>query len=530
MQGIIDEPLPIIGGIDTLGIQKYVDVLSKFVKTTDTPMTIGIQGEWGSGKTSALNSIWNQLEEDPKTFKIWVNTWEHSLLCDPEEALVKLVLYISSQIALADASKENQEKIKKAALGLAKNALRVTSALTMGAGAATLFDKNFETEGNSIREVRLALAHSIEELANRPSNPYERFVVFVDDLDRLEPAYAVRILELLKNIFNIKRCVFILAIDYQVVVKGLKQKFGELNENNEWEFRAFFDKIIQLPFMMPMGDYKVGEYIHDLLIKTKFDTNRQLNQETLSDFILISIGANPRSIKRLVNSLSLISMMTESLVTEKIDKTVLFAAICLQITYPKIYEVLKYEPDFTSLTSAAAYEFTNGKEEHSEEFKNLLDLMINNEILTEEWEQSIYRICYCYPFMRTRALDVLKFLYNLKDFIESNNQNLANCISKAITRSSVTMVSETDGRKTIRSNEDIGDVVSEHNFLLRNIEYRIVLRDSGQVQAFEVMDNKKVTAKKVLIEYINEKSLPIDYINLSTRVIGKKVFDYIHKK
>ena len=73
-------------------------------------------------------------------------------------------------------------------------------------------------------------------------------MVYVDDLDRIDPEDAVSILELLKNIFNIKDCVFVLAIDYQVVVKGLKEKFGEPTPENEWEFRSFFDKIIQLPF------------------------------------------------------------------------------------------------------------------------------------------------------------------------------------------------------------------------------------------------------------------------------------------
>ena len=73
-------------------------------------------------------------------------------------------------------------------------------------------------------------------------------------MDRIEPKDAVLVLELLKNIFSIPNCVFVLAIDYQVVVKGLEHKFGKRTDENEWEFRAFFDKIIQLPFMMPMGN------------------------------------------------------------------------------------------------------------------------------------------------------------------------------------------------------------------------------------------------------------------------------------
>ena len=56
MVGIVDEAL-IQGGEDALKISSYKDALTDFIKRTDTPMTIGVQGEWGSGKTSLLNQI-----------------------------------------------------------------------------------------------------------------------------------------------------------------------------------------------------------------------------------------------------------------------------------------------------------------------------------------------------------------------------------------------------------------------------------------------------------------------------------------
>ena len=49
-------------------------------------MTIGIQGEWGSGKTSLLNSLKGELSEDSTYRQIWINSWEKSLLSTPEEA------------------------------------------------------------------------------------------------------------------------------------------------------------------------------------------------------------------------------------------------------------------------------------------------------------------------------------------------------------------------------------------------------------------------------------------------------------
>jgi uridine kinase len=62
MVGIVDQALE-AGGSDSLEIASYHEALVDFIKKTDTPMTIGVQGEWGSGKTSLLNQIWNRLEE-----------------------------------------------------------------------------------------------------------------------------------------------------------------------------------------------------------------------------------------------------------------------------------------------------------------------------------------------------------------------------------------------------------------------------------------------------------------------------------
>ena len=93
------------------------------------------------------------------------------------------------------------------------------------------------------------------------------------------------------------------------MVKGLEHKFGKPTNENEWEFRAFFDKIIQLPFMMPMGQYNIGKYIHELLVNIGFiEDDGIIDNEEIKKIIMWTIGGNPRSIKRLVNSVSLIQI------------------------------------------------------------------------------------------------------------------------------------------------------------------------------------------------------------------------------
>lgn len=65
----------------------------------------------------------------------------------------------------------------------------------------------------------------------------ERLVIFVDDLDRLEPGIAIELLEGLKIFLDCKMCVCVLAIDSQVAYQGVKMKYGnEFEQKNQKNF------------------------------------------------------------------------------------------------------------------------------------------------------------------------------------------------------------------------------------------------------------------------------------------------------
>ena len=61
--GIIDEPVA-PGATDNLDINIHSKSLIDFITNTNTPITVGIQGEWGSGKTSLINSIYHAFDSD----------------------------------------------------------------------------------------------------------------------------------------------------------------------------------------------------------------------------------------------------------------------------------------------------------------------------------------------------------------------------------------------------------------------------------------------------------------------------------
>ena len=455
MVGIVDEALR-QGGDDALKISSYKDALVDFVKRTDTPMTIGVQGEWGSGKTSLLNQIWNDLEifnkEDDSIddFKqIWINSWEHSLLCSPEECLMKIINEIIFELLDADTDKSRAEKITKGVNNIMKGALRIGSSLTLGVAGVDAVDDIFAENSNSIKELREQLKSLVSEIKTLETNKFGKVVIYVDDLDRIEPKDAVSILELLKNIFNIKDCVFILAIDYQVVVKGLVGKFGTPTPENEWEFRAFFDKIIQLPFSMPMGNYDIANYVLGLLDEIDFYKGEvELDPELINQFVTKSIGGNPRSIKRLINSLALIKILndkesgdiSDGVLRDKDTAMVMFAMVCLQIAHPEIYQLFADNPNFKEWNEELAYRETQKKEEADENWEKNFKQAVDTDAFDEDWEKCLFRVCYLNPRRRAKATDISNFI-SLFEGSDFKGVDINSLIETALGQTAVTSVS-----------------------------------------------------------------------------------------
>ncbi|MPM73287.1 hypothetical protein SDC9_120264 [bioreactor metagenome] len=118
-------------------------------------------------------------------------------------------------------------------------------------------------------------------------------------------------MEILKIIIECESCVFVLAIDYEVVSRGVRAKYGQdITEN---KVKNFFDKIIQVPFALPVSRYDLSNYIKELITAADLDNelkeikteNGQISSDYI-DMIRLSIGGNPRSIKRLLNTFRLL--------------------------------------------------------------------------------------------------------------------------------------------------------------------------------------------------------------------------------
>ena len=118
--------------LDTLKTFDYAKALAEHVKGCGTPLTVGVQGEWGSGKTSLINSIYSDFDQNSEIKQIWINSWEYSLLSSPEEALLKIINKIIDELLEADKNKSRKDKIQKGAKKIFSGALRIGAHAALG--------------------------------------------------------------------------------------------------------------------------------------------------------------------------------------------------------------------------------------------------------------------------------------------------------------------------------------------------------------------------------------------------------------
>lgn len=368
--GCPDKPVSTISD-DLFEVSSYVDGLCSFVRSCDTPMTISIQGDWGSGKTSMMNMMRENLEAS--IWPIWFNTWQFS------QFNMGNSLVFSMMDVLLNGLGCDKTAIVKILGGIAKNVARVVIDKTAGGVVEEIASDVMNGESSDFASEVLELKKKFQDAVNKKlaKEHRDRVVVFVDDLDRLHPLKAIELLEVLKLFLDCDKCVFILAVDYEVVTLGIKEKFGD--NVSEEKGRSFFDKIIQLPFKMPVAQYDISKYVKEMMVKMSI-TPTGYDISLYTNLIKTSVGYNPRSMKRLFNTYQLLDIISNTATTTKIDdvvkKRVLFATVCAQMNFEEFYLYLtatRLDTDtFTTLMDS------------SDDNSALNDLYLNDNAETKE--------------------------------------------------------------------------------------------------------------------------------------------------
>lgn len=327
---------------DLFHIESYIDGLSVFIKECATPMTVSIQGDWGSGKTSMMNMIKGKINDT--VCPIWFNTWQFSQF-DMGNSLIFSML----EVMLDELGYETQmiTKVIDGIKGFSRKFVKVVTDSAVSGAAADMVEEivspeNASNKAREILELKNKFQNAVDEKIKKENK--NRVVIFVDDLDRLQPEKAVELLEVLKLFLECKNCVFIIAVDYDVVTRGIRQKYGI--DVSEEKGKSFFDKIIQLPFKVPVAQYDIENYV----LKSLANMNITVSSSDIKLFVSLiktSIGLNPRSMKRLFNTYQLLDIITQLSVRD-IDEAyrhkILFSIICMQMGHEKLYQYFSSTP------------------------------------------------------------------------------------------------------------------------------------------------------------------------------------------
>ena len=347
---------------DALDFEPYVDTLADIIASpsTGTPLTIGIFGDWGSGKTSLMRMVRKELP--PNYCLAWFDAWKYdeeqvlwrALLLQVLDALRRAVPEDeseASQKALAELSdletclyraldREQVGGVQidwgKLCAGVAGGAVQIGLAFIPGGSVLTDLIKELRsadrTESAAAKlisaihrersQIHIEQVRFLEQfqrrfhalVAGHVVARDSRLVVFIDDLDRCLPEKAVDVLEAIKLFMDAPGCVFVLGLDQQVIARGIEIKYREagLTAGPPEERKGnrplidgtrYLEKIIQLPFHIPpIGRGEIDTFVRGLVDVWPHDQCAGVFAEGLGD--------NPRQVKRMVNVFLMLWQLT----------------------------------------------------------------------------------------------------------------------------------------------------------------------------------------------------------------------------
>ena len=205
------------------------------------------------------------------------------------------------------------------------------------------------------RDLQRFLIEEVERKGNGITD--NAFIIFVDDLDRLNPGLAVTLLEAMKNLVDMEKCFFVLAIDSDVVSCGIQVKYGQLQLIQLNLEHDFFDKLVQMPFVMPIADYNLAPMVMERLREIKFfstETDYKKYECMIDEIVTLATNKNPRATKRLLNLTQLMIIIQRSKSQARHHPAFCmleFLLMALQLSFPEVYEMVAQNSDFESWAS-----------------------------------------------------------------------------------------------------------------------------------------------------------------------------------
>jgi len=310
---------------DAFKQQAFIKQVCELIKDCQPPKGIGINGYWGTGKTSTLMQIHKELtgispyEDDnaitnnEDIIPIWFEAWRYQSETVP---IVALLQEIRAQISNWQKYINGSKKLGSIALlgifGAIDAALKVASGGILSPNISKIPELGRQWEADhretplASQDLRKLLEQAVDQALNKKQgDTAKRLVIFIDDLDRCLPKVALQLLEGIKVYLNLNNCVLVFGMDQRQIEEALSKA---LDSKDTHQAREYLEKICQDIHHLPIPNQKVkADYLLSLL-ETLDVGDQSANHHPAIKNVLYAydcLPANPRKIKALSNRLAL---------------------------------------------------------------------------------------------------------------------------------------------------------------------------------------------------------------------------------
>ncbi|MBS1902858.1 MAG: hypothetical protein JSS75_04070 [Bacteroidetes bacterium] len=295
--------------VDLLGHEKIAQTIVEIIDDPSLrPLTVGVYGDWGAGKSSVLSILSKKLEEAnaegrTRNHVIKFNGWLFQGFEDTRTALMEtIVSELVSKLKPTDKIKRLAQslfhriewlsvaklggKLALAAAGGAGGGLASLAFLAGGSVAkeAPNSGGNERVEVNVEKENETSLLRPASQTIAQHINAFrEEFrtlvelgdvdsvVVLVDDLDRCLPSAVIEILEAIRLFLFVDGTVFVISADEQMIEYAVQQHFPDLPNHLALYPRQYLEKLIQIPIRIPaQNQLQTTNYIKFLVLQAHF--------------------------------------------------------------------------------------------------------------------------------------------------------------------------------------------------------------------------------------------------------------------
>ena len=277
----------------------------------DQPVTVGVHGDWGAGKSSVLEMIEAGFEGEEKVLCLKFNSWRFQGFEDAKIALIEGIVtgLIEERPDLTKAGEAVKDVFRRIDwLKIAKKAGGLAFTAVSGVPTPDQIQSIVGTLEEFLADpTRLATKNNIHEAIDKMQNllkskeeggptnvpeeinafrkafdgllvkaGVEQLIVLIDDLDRCLPDTAIETLEAVRLFVFTSRTAFVVAADEAMIEYSVRKHFPDLPDTTgpQTYARNYLEKLIQVPFRIPaLGDTETRIYVTLLLIGAELGEN-----------------------------------------------------------------------------------------------------------------------------------------------------------------------------------------------------------------------------------------------------------------